>query len=377
MSTLDWLRLGLSRGLNGHQLQRLLPVFGDPAAILAARPAQLAALGLPEAAAGRCGQVSARLLERSLRWLEQPGHALLRWDENDYPPLLREIPDPPVLLFLRGRRDSLTEPQLAIVGSRAATPAGRDDARQFARAFVAAGLTITSGLARGIDTAAHEAALAAGGQTIAVCGTGLDRIYPAANARLADSIAAGGTLLSEHPPGTPALAAHFPRRNRLISGLALGVLVVEAGWRSGALITARLAAEQGREVFALPGSIHNPLSRGCHRLIRNGAKLVENISDIAEELGPLLGSHRNAIQQNIAGDLATADAALDDGLRGLLEQLGWEPASIDQLVARSGLTAAEVSSMLMILELAGRVRPLPGGLYQQREEGVHHERNRA
>ncbi len=295
-----------------------------------------------------------------LAWLTEEDHHLVTWSDSDYPPLLREIPDPPAVLYVNGQRESLNHPQLAIVGSRNPTPLGAQNASAFARSLVQSGLSITSGLALGIDAAAHRGALEAGGTTIAVAGTGLDRVYPARHRELAHTIAARGALVSEFPIGTPARAGNFPVRNRLISGLSLGVLVVEAAVQSGSLITARLAGEQGREVFALPGSIHSPLARGCHALIRQGAKLVETAVHILEELGPLAqiaqGQPRPVISTN-----APALAPLE---RQLLDCLGYDPMHVDAVIDRSGLTADTVSSILLQLELRGLVLAGPSG-YQR------------
>ncbi len=274
-----------------------------------------------------------------------------------------------MLLFVRGRVDALSLPQLAIVGSRNATPGGCETARRFAAHLARAGLCITSGLAIGIDAAAHAGALDANAATIAVCATGPDEVYPRRHARLADSIAARGAIVTEFPPASPPRRERFPQRNRLISGMSVGTLVVEAGLRSGALITARCASEQGREVFAVPGSIHNPTARGCHRLIRDGAKLVETAQDIIEELPAILGGVDERVGQN-TGDAAPVQVSdRDPEYQRLLELMGWDPVTADVLVNRSGLTPEEVSSMLLILELEGWVEPLAGGLYQQREEG--------
>jgi DNA processing protein len=254
---------------------------------------------------------------------------------------------------------ALAAAQLAMVGSRSPTAPGRATAREFAAWFAGAGLTVTSGLAVGIDAASHEGALAGGGSTIAVFATGLDRIYPAEHAALAQRIRAAGALVSEFPPGTPPLRGHFPRRNRIIAGLSLGTLVVEAARYSGSLITARLAIEYGREVFAIPGSIHSPLARGCHQLIKSGAKLVEEASDVLTEL-----------QFPVRKEELTAHASeprpapeLDKEYEMLLDALGFEPATIDVLVARTRLPGESVASMLLILELEGRVAALPGGRY--------------
>ena len=283
-----------------------------------------------------------------------------------YPPLLLQIPDPPETLFVRGDPAALSLPQLAIVGSRHASAGGVETARAFAAHLAGCGLAITSGLALGIDAAAHAGALAGGGRTVAVMGTGPDRIYPQRHAALADQIAAGGALCTEFPPGTPPLRENFPRRNRIISGLAVGTLVVEARAHSGALITAHRAIEQGREVFAIPGSIHNPLAKGCHLLIREGAKLVDSVEHILEELAELLGVEPAVARPDkpfAAGPAADRDR--DPEYRRLLDALGWDTVDVDTLVLRSGLTTAEVSSMLLLLELEGSVQPLAGGRYQR------------
>jgi DNA processing protein len=308
------------------------------------------------------------LLDRHLRWLDHPEHHFLRLGSPGYPPLLAHLPDAPTGLLVRGDPTALRLPQLAIVGSRNPTPAGYDVARQFAAQLAQAGLTITSGLAIGIDTAAHRGALAGGGKTIAVCGTGLDIDYPRANARLSEEIASGGALVSEFPLGTPASKSNFPRRNRIISGLSLGTLVVEAAVRSGSLITARLAGEQGREVFAIPGSIRNPLARGCHKLIRDGAQLVETPDDIFAQLGPVTAAFVQTTPVSGEGAESTAllAPALDKGYEILLDALGFEPASVDVLIARTGLKVDEVASMLLILELEARIDACPGGLYVRR-----------
>ncbi|MBL8201423.1 MAG: DNA-protecting protein DprA [Chromatiales bacterium] len=306
-------------------------------------------------------------------WLSRPENHRLTPADAAYPALLREIPSPPPQLFVRGNLDALSLPQLAIVGSRNATPGGTETAHSFASHLAARGFCITSGLAEGIDAAAHRGALAARGTTIAVCGTGPDIVYPRQHATLAEEIVAGGgAIVSEFAPGTQVFRANFPRRNRLISGLAVGTLVVEASLRSGALITARHAMEQGREVFAIPGSIHNPVARGCHHLIRNGAKLVETAADIVDELGGLLASLRRddaAAGSELALEAAPGNGAgtveSDADYARLLACLAWDPVDVDTLVARSGLTIGEVSSMLLLLEMRGSVRALTGGRYQR------------
>jgi DNA processing protein len=293
----------------------------------------------------------------------QPGWVELTPDDPRYPAQLAAVPGCPSVLYVSGDPAVLAMPQIAIVGSRAATAAGRETAFEFAGALAAAGLAVTSGLAIGIDAAAHRGALAAGGITIAVCGTGLDRVYPAQNAPLAAAIAAQGALVSEFPPGTPPLALNFPQRNRLMSGLSRGVLVIEAAARSGSLITARLAGEQGRDVLAVPGSIHNALARGCHRLIKEGAALIETPDDVLAALG---FSPVALPAKNVSGAPDVAENApdrLDSGAEMLLNALGFGPADLDRLLERTGLAAHAVVSTLQMLELAGRVETLAGGRY--------------
>jgi len=270
-----------------------------------------------------------------------------------YPALLLEIPDPPTLLYLRGNAALLQKRALAVVGSRNATPQGLQTAENFSKALAGQGLCIVSGLALGIDAAAHRGALAADGATIAIIGTGADRIYPARNRELALAISERGLIISEFPLGTPAIASNFPRRNRIISGLSCGVLVVEAAPESGSLITARLAGEQGREVFAIPGSIHSPVARGCHKLIKQGAKLVETAQDVLEELG----------QFAEPPDAGKLESSAEES--PLLEALGHDPCALDELAARTGLSADQLLTELLTLELAGQVAPLPGNRYQR------------
>jgi DNA processing protein len=305
-------------------------------------------------------------VERDLRWVEQPAcHLLLRNDPH-YPILLGTLPDAPPLLFVRGQVERLSDWQLAVVGSRNPTPQGERNAYDFAQALSQSGLTLTSGLALGIDGAVHRGALAAGGHTLAVMGTGLDRVYPARHVELATLIVAqGGALVSEFLPNTPPRPAHFPQRNRIISGLSLGLLVVEASLESGSLITARLAAEQGREVFALPGSIHNPMARGCHALIRQGAKLVETLTDILEEL-PSLAQAAARIPLPISRhqpETPSLEPPGDATEAALLALLGADPLAFDHLVERSGHPPEVLSAALLMLELQGHVASLPGGNY--------------
>jgi DNA processing protein len=294
-------------------------------------------------------------------WLEKSNNRILQSDSEDFPELLQQIPGPPTLLYMIGSADALHLPALSIVGSRNPTRGGRENAYEFAKHLGQAGFCIVSGLAQGIDTAAHEGALDAGALTVAFLGHGIDRVYPAANRDLAHRISQNGALVSEYPLGSPPRREHFPQRNRLISGLALGTLVVEAARRSGSLITARLAGEQGREVFAIPGSIHNPLSRGCHQLLKQGAKLVETAEDIVSELGALTGHlMQNEVQaQDDQTEIELHDADYDI----LLNSLSFDPASADELAENSGLTIDQVSSMLLILELEEKIEALSGGKY--------------
>lgn len=361
-AALPWLQLQQLCSSNSH-LRRLLQHFGSVGQIQAAPRGELLPFFDGDQTpidALRAGP-QATSFARELAWLAEPDSHLLPLDDPRYPALLREIPDPPPLLYVRGNIEALSTPQLAVVGSRNPTRGGCDNARAFAAHLAHAGLTITSGLAVGIDACAHEATLEAGGATIAVAATGLDRVYPAAHRELAHRIAANGALVSEFPLGTPPRREHFPQRNRLISGLSLGVLVVEAALRSGSLITARTATEQGREVFAIPGSIHSPLARGCHALIRQGAKLVETATDVIEELGALAGFQA----ATTALPPARSVPVPDDDQAKMLELIGHDPVDIDTLVERSGLTAAVVSSMLMTMELHGLVEARPGGKVQR------------
>ena len=356
-----WLLVSQAPGIGSRTFQRLLSHFEQPENILAASRQQLQAVGLRSAGIDYLQSADRRTIQPSLEWLESPQRYLLTLSDPAYPPLLAEIPDPPPLLYIQGDLELLQRPQLAIVGSRNPSASGSINARDFSAFLASAGLTITSGLAIGIDAAAHLGALSRG-TSIAVTGTGLDRVYPAAHRDLAHQLAEQGALVSEYPPGTPPKAENFPRRNRIISGLSVGVLVVEATLHSGSLITARLALEQGREVFAIPGSIHNPQARGCHRLIREGAKLVESAQDIFDELGALLGSLRELPAQ--AGPTALpTNLGIDPEYAHLLEAMGFDPISVDQLIVRTGLTPESVSSMLLLLELEGHVSSAPGGHY--------------
>jgi len=350
--------LGRTPGLNSAQLEELLAEAGGEAERAAeARIAR--AVDLPQAARTFLSSPDETAIDSDVAWLEGSGARILLYTDPEYPPLLRESTSAPAVLYVLGSVSALRSPQLAMVGSRSPTPAGRATAREFAAWFARAGLTVTSGLAFGIDSASHEGALAGGGLTVAVLGSGLDRIYPAEHAALAARIVQSGAVVSEFPPRTAPLRPNFPRRDRIISGLSLGTLVVEAARQSGSLITARLAAESGREVFAIPGSIHSPVSRGCHQLIKSGAKLVEEAADVLAELNILVPKEQLTTPP---GDTEEA-GELDKEYEMLLDALGFEGATIDTLVARTGLRSESVASMLLILELGDRVAALPGGRY--------------
>jgi DNA processing protein len=353
-------RLALLRvpGVGPIAFRNLIEAAGSARAALAA-PNLEVVLPTPTRAALRKADWSGA--DRDLEWLALTGHQLLQLGDSAYPPLLATFPGAPPMLFLQGDAQLLSASQIALVGSRNPTPGGRSAAREFAAEFCRQGFAVTSGLAIGIDAASHLGALDAGGATVAVMGTGPDRIYPASHLQLAHRIADQGALVTEFPVGTMALPGNFPRRNRIIAGLSLGTLVVEAAQRSGSLLTARFAAEQGREVFAIPGSIQNPMARGCHALIRQGAKLVENAKDVVEELGPVSVALVESLTPAVAG--APSEQSLDRHYRQLLELMGFDPVSVDSLVADSELTPAEVSSMLLILELQGRVAAASGGRY--------------
>ena len=300
------------------------------------------------------------LVEQDLAWFDEPSRHIITLHDPRYPELLKQIADPPSLLFVQGDVSLLSHWQIALVGSRNPSASGRNTAFEFARYLAQGDIAINSGLAMGIDAAAHQGALAAQGKTVAVIGTGLDRIYPAKHKDLAADIVASGVIVSEFPLGTPPRAENFPRRNRLISGMSLGTLVVEAALQSGSLITARMALEQGREVFAIPGSIHNPLSRGCHKLIREGAKLVETAQDILEDLGALAAV---SITTDTVAQQNNDTISIDGDYKSLFEHLGYDPIQIDVLIERCGLTADTVSSMLLLLELQGEVESLSGARY--------------
>ena len=358
--SLAWAELAHKR-VSQRALVALLRAFGDPRAVLDASAAELARVVPAATAAAASTAVPAATLDATRRWLDEPSHHLIAWDDADYPRALLEIGHAPPALFYIGAREILNRPALAIVGSRHATPQGKTNAREFAGALAKAGLTIVSGLALGVDAAAHEGALEHEASTIAVIGTGPDRVYPARNRDLARRIAASGGILTEFVPGTAPRPEHFPRRNRLISGLSSGVLVVEATLSSGSLITARWAGEQGREVFAIPGSIHSPFARGCHKLIREGAKLVETAQDVLGELGLATSTKADAIDA-----MRNARDAHDP----LLEAMGFDPVTVDLMVARTGSSADVVTAALVQLELDDVVDALPGGYWQRRASTV-------
>ncbi len=349
-----WLRLTLIPGVGGEAQRGLLKAFGEPEAIFKAGLNALCGVIKPVLAERLLTLDVAAEIAAALEWAEAAGNSILTLGDDGYPTALLDCADPPSLIYLKGRAELLNRQGLAIVGSRNPTPQGEADAFAFAQTLAAAGLSIVSGLALGIDAAAHRGALSGQGVTVAVIGTGADRVYPAGNRELARAICNRGAIVSEFPLGTPPLPANFPRRNRLIAGLSQGCLVVEAAARSGSLITARLAADAGREVFAVPGSIHSPLSKGCHQLIRQGAKLVESARDVLEEL-------------RLPAPSATPCQAtsLVSESEALLMALGYDPCDIDTLAARSRLTPDALLAMLLQLELEGHVASLPGGRYQR------------
>jgi DNA processing protein len=367
----QWLALAHVPGLHAGQLADWLATGQAATGLLRQSPATLGALGLGMAAVAALRSPDLAGIAADLAWLEgAPQRSLLTWGAPGYPPLLADIADAPLVLYVAGDITPLSLPQLAIVGSRNPTGLGRDTSMQFAQQLSRAGLVVTSGLALGVDAAAHRGALSVGAPTVAVVGRGLDAVYPAENAGLARAIIeGGGALVSDLPIGTPPLKHHFPRRNRILSGLATGTLVVEAALRSGSLITARLAGDQGREVFAIPGSIHNPLTRGCHRLLRQGATLVEEVGDIFAELGPIISQIACKTTESVANMPASGLPLLDKEYEILLDALGFEPAGLDVLVVRTGLAASAVASMLLILELDGRIQQQPGGRYSRRLPG--------
>lgn len=365
----SWLALNRAPGLGPVRAAALIERFGTARASVECGETELTRAGIPLSARAYLRSDSRPGVDADLDWLSNENRHLLCCTSPCYPPRLKSIASAPLLLFVEGSIESLGRPQLAIVGSRNPTPISRDTAFEFSAELAAMGITITSGLAAGIDGASHRGAIDADGFTIAVMGCGPDIIYPAVHRKLADEIVEHGAKVSEFPCGEPPRPHNFPRRNRLISGLSVGVLVVEAAVRSGSLITARYASEQGREVLAMPGSIHNPLARGCHALIRQGAKLVETVTDILEEIGPLLGSVPEPASSPVsrapraAAQTEHGVAGLDEEHRALLEHVDYAASSVDTLVSRSGLTAQAVSSMLLQLELNGFIASIAGGLY--------------
>ena len=345
-----WVALSLIPGLGNESLRQLLQAFGTPEQIYATPARTLCEVVRPPVAEAIARGLDPSPLAPLEAWLQDPNNAVLTVADSGYPQALLNISDPPMLLYIKGRQTLLNTPAMAVVGSRNASPQGLKNAEEFAMAISNAGLCVISGMAHGIDAAAHRGGLRGASSSIAVIGTGLDKVYPAANRELAHQLAKDGLIISEFPLGTPPLAANFPRRNRIISGLSTGTLVVEASLQSGSLITARMALEQGREVFAIPGSIHSPQSKGCHHLIKQGAKLVESAQDILEELGetPML---------------SLPDSPVSDS--PTLEAMGYDPVDMDTLAQRSNLTIEALSAILLQLELDGRVATLPGGRFQR------------
>ncbi|MGV3742102.1 MAG: DNA-processing protein DprA [Burkholderiaceae bacterium] len=356
----SWIRLEQTPGVGPETARRLLSAFGLPENIFNTAHSALSEV-VPERIArallAPASEQTTTLIEKTLAWAGEPDNRILTLADPDYPPALLEIADPPLILYAKGRTELLATRAIAIVGSRNATVQGTNNAAQFADHLSRGGVTIISGLALGIDAAAHRGALqettSACGSTVAVIGTGADIVYPARNRDLAHRIAEHGCIVSEYPLSTPAIAANFPRRNRIISGLARGVLVVEAAAQSGSLITARMALEQGRDVFAIPGSIHSPLSKGCHLLIKQGAKLVESANDILEELGPMPCSAHAA-----ASSSANEQAAVK---HELLDIMGFDPIDIDILAQHARMDIGAMNAQLLTLELAGEIEMLPGG----------------
>ncbi len=350
-----WLALVRTPGVGSQTVQRLLEHF-QPEQIFQASRANLTGLGISEKKVEALLNPPWDLVEQDLEWLKQDNNHALTLDDAEYPVQLKEIGDPPPVLFVKGNSALLNAPQIAMVGSRNPSSVGVKIALEFAQALAGTGFVVTSGMALGIDAASHQGALLAGGATIAVVGTGLDRVYPACHKQLATDIVARGALISEFPLGTKAKAGHFPKRNRIISGLCQGLLVVEAAQQSGSLITARMALEQNREVFAIPGSIYNPLARGCNALIREGAKLVETVDDIFEELGQYNQSYKVVKSQ-------ISQTTLDLEQQNLLKLIPFSPIAVDILVQDSGYSVEAISSMLLVLELQGYIAAAAGGGY--------------
>ncbi|MBT8073695.1 MAG: DNA-protecting protein DprA [Xanthomonadales bacterium] len=367
----DWLVILNAPSVGGASLIRAIEALGSVAGVVSAGSRDLTRNGFSDAAAEAIAKPDEDKIDSDLRWLSEPNRHLLCWDDDAYPVLLRRIDTPPAALFIEGDPGCLWQPQIAVIGSRNPTSGGLEHAHDFSATLARQGMTITSGLASGIDTAAHIAALDAGALTIAVNGTGLDRVYPRSSQAVAERIHSQGAMISELPLGSPPLRRHFPSRNRIISGLSLAVLVIEAGLNSGTLITARKAAEQGRDVFALPGSLHNPMAKGCHRLIREGARLVETTADIMQELGPLAAELQMELRQRleIADDDQVPTAEKNESLledpdySRVWKVLGYEPKPVDTIIEQTGLSAREISSMLLMMELKGLVVKQRGGRY--------------
>jgi DNA processing protein len=359
----QWLRLERTPGVGLETARKLLSAFGLPQNIFEAGFPALQKIVPERVAQALTAPLTddiRLLIDKTLTWADQDGNRILTLADADYPQMLLEIADPPLMLYAKGRLDLLTSRALAVVGSRNATAQGVANAEKFSEVLSQAGLTISSGMALGIDTAAHRGGLRGTGSTVAVIGTGADIVYPARNHELAHRIAAEGCIISEYALGTPAIASNFPRRNRIISGLARGVLVIEAAAQSGSLITARVAAEQGRDVFAIPGSIHSPLSKGCHQLIKQGAKLVESAQDVLEEL-----SH---IATSVAAPMAQARnrAAQHDATPSrVLRAAGFDPVDPDTLAMRCEIDIATLQAQLLTLELEGAIEMLPGGMIRR------------
>lgn len=386
----SWLIAIRAPCLGGAKLVRLVETFGGIEGFVSSDQSALREAGLESETIDYLKNPDPDLLALDENWLEGPNRHLVTWGSEDYPPLLEQISSPPAALFVAGDPTTLWQPQIAMVGSRNPTSGGLDNARDFAGEIARRGFVVTSGLASGIDSACHDAAIDHGSRTVGVLGTGLDNVYPASSRKRAGRVARNGALISEFPPGTAARREHFPTRNRIISGLSLGVLVIEAGLNSGSLITARLGSDQGRDVFALPGSIHNPMAKGCHRLIRDGARLVETVDEIVEGITPLAGDLAGLLQTRLCGGEARSvdnpppgpkmassrqadDAAegpsaehLDPEYQRLWDKLGFDPKPVDRLVEQCGLTAREVSAMLLMLELKGAVESHPGGAFSRK-----------
>jgi DNA processing protein len=356
-----WISLNLIQGLGNAGVCQLLAMFGSPDAIFSASISQLREIVDDGIAQKIHKGVDVDAITPTLNWLKKDNAHIVTFADSAYPKQLLEISNPPAVLYAIGHLRWLNHPAIAMVGSRSATPQGEKNAEDFAESLCNQGLCVVSGMALGIDGAAHRGSLKANGATIAVVGTGLDIVYPARHRDLAHKIAERGLIISEFPLGTPSKAQNFPRRNRVISGLSLGCLVVEANIDSGSLITARLATEQGREVFAIPGSIHSPVTKGCHQLIKQGAKLVENTQDILEELKNMLTS---VSPSGLMDDLIFQSAAPSEA-NTVLDFMGFDPINFESLLALSGLTTEVLSSMLMVLELENKITTLTGGKYQR------------